>query len=277
MSSFRSARSARLASLSFAIATLSCSVVIDTKTKQCDVDADCKSLGKMFANAVCEKNVCVNPQANGPMGCTEPAPAATDTVQLSFGLSFTAAPPKPSPFSIRACAPLDPDCTSPVGGPVRVNYGDIATIDVPVGFQGVIEVTTPDGVPALEFLGRPILQDTHGYDLVLPTPTALQSLFLVTNQQYDANAGILIVTTRDCDRQPLANVQVTNSGGGLGFYFQRMLPQQALTETTTEGSAGFVNVPAGLVAISATRNGRPLTGNSAVSRAGWITYAEIFP
>ena len=141
----------------------------------------------------------------------------------------------------------------------------------------MLEVTNPDGLPALEFLGRPIVHDTHGYDLLLPTPVTVSFLLAATQQDYDPSQGILVITTRDCDRQPLAGVQVTSSAGGVSFYFQKLVPQKSLTETTSEGAAGFVNVPAGVVALAARKGDRPLTGNSALSRGGWVTYVEIFP
>ena len=59
--------------------------------------------------------------------------------------------------------------------------------------------------------------------------------------------------------------------------FQNQLPQKSLTETTSEGAAGFVNVPPGLANVSATLGGRALTGTSAISRGGWVTYVELFP
>lgn len=256
--------------------SLSCSVLIETKTTQCSVDTDCPSLGAAFANAICRNNLCVE-KASGPLGCVEPTRSSEPQVTLSFNVSFAAPPAQPHPFTIKGCAHLDLECSAPVAGPLEVPYGQRAELKVPTGFDGVLEIQNPDGLPALEFLGRPIMQDTHGYDLVLVTPATVQLLLKLTQQEYDPNGGVLVVTTRDCDRQPLAGVQVMNSLGGVGFYFQQMLPQKTLTETTTEGSAGFVNVPTGVVSVSATLAGRPLTANSASSRGGWVSYVEVFP
>ena len=57
-----------------------------------------------------------------------------------------------------------------------------------------------------------------------------------------------------------------------------MSPQKQLKETTDEGAAGFVNVPAGLTNVSAVHDGmQKMTSTSAYSRGGWVTYVEIFP
>lgn len=266
----------RLALLAVTAGSLSCSVLIDTKTRQCDVPADCARLGEAFANSTCEDNVC-KAQASTPQGCVEPTPSSEPVVTLSFNVSFATPPSKPQPFTIQACGRLDPDCRAPLSEPVEVPYGTLAEIRVPTGFAGLLEIENADGLPALEFLGRPIVEDTRGYDLIVPTQATVDLLLALTQQEYDPSQGILVITTRDCDRRPLAGVQVTNTQGGVGFYFQGMLPQKTFTETTAEGAAGFVNVPAGLVSVGATYGGKPMTPNSSISRGGWISYVEVFP
>ena len=264
-----------LAQLVLAVLSSSCSALIDTSDRQCDVSADCARLGDAFTGASCVDSVCVA-EAVTPQGC-ESATSPDPTVTLSFEVSFATPPREPKPFTVRACGRLDPECLAPLAPALEVPYGDRAEIVVPTGFAGLLEVTNPDGLPALEFLGRPIFSDTRGYDLIIPTPATVQLLLALTQQDYDPEQGIFVITTRDCDRSPLAGVQVSNTQGGVGFYFQGMLPQKSFTETTTEGAAGFVNVPPGLVSVGATYRGKPMTPNSAISRGGWVSYVEVFP
>lgn len=268
---------ARALLLAFAASALSCSVLVDTKTTQCDVDTDCTNLGAAFAETTCQAHVCVAPTNNGALGCMEADTSTDPTVKLTFNITFTTMPEKPQPFIVNACGTLDGECTSPVAGPFSVPYGEPAELDLPPGFSGSLQIQSPDGLPGQLFLGRPIVQDTKGYDVILPTMDTVKFLLLATQQDYTPEDGIFVITTRDCDRQPLAGVQVMNSAGGVGFYFQNQLPQKTLTETTSEGAAGYVNVPPGLVSISATRDARPMTGTSAIARGGWVTYVEIFP
>jgi hypothetical protein len=265
---------ARALLLAFAASALSCSVLVDTKTTQCDVDTDCTNLGAAFAKATCQAQVCVAPVTRG---CMEASTSTAPTVKLTFNITFTTMPAKPQPFIVNACGPLDGECTSPVAGPFSVPYGEPAEIDLPPGFLGSLQIKSPDGLPGQLFLGRPIVQDTKGYDVILPTMDTVKFLLLATQQDYTPEDGIFVITTRDCDRQPLAGVQVMNNVAGVGFYFQNQLPQKTLTATTAEGAAGYVNVPPGLVSISATLDGTPMTGTSAISRGGWVTYVEIFP
>ena len=261
---------------------MSCSLLIDTKTKQCDSDADCAVFDNDSGSATCSaEHVCL--AASGPLpaqGCEEPEQSSEDTVTLSFAVSLTSPPAKAAdrkPFTIHACNTVDPTCDTPVTDDIRVAYGDMAQVELPPGFAGYLEVTNPDGLSAMEFLGRPINQDTSGYDLIIPTPGTVQLLAQLADQTYSADAGLFVVTTRDCDRQPLAGVTVQNTLGGTPFIFQNMLPQTSLTETNDEGAAGFINVPEGIGSVSATLAGRAMTGTSAFSRAGWVSYVEIFP
>ncbi|MEO6600664.1 MAG: hypothetical protein ABIQ16_12370 [Polyangiaceae bacterium] len=259
-----------------ATCTLSCSVLIDTKSEQCRVDADCTSRGVAFANTTCDlqQNVCV-----AGLGCAETPNRSNDTVLLSFAIEFLTPPKEPKSTIVRVCGgSADFHCDSPIGDPITVSYGEVAAVPVPTGYQGVIEVKNPDALPALYYLGRPIPVDTHGYDLTLSTPGTAVLLGLATHQDVDPNLGIVVITARDCARQPLSNVAVMSDfTGAIQFYFQNKTPQPSLTLTTAEGAAGYANVPEGFVSIGGTLNGRPLTGSAGAARNGWVTYMELFP
>jgi hypothetical protein len=255
-------------------------VVIDTKTKQCSVDADCTTLGTAFADTVCDaqQNVCV-PGIKGPRGCTEAPDSTNDTVVLSFDIGFLTAPKQPRPTVVRVCGgPADFPCASPIGDPISVAYGEVAAVQLPTGYKGVIEVKNPDALPALYYLGRPITVDTHGYDITLATPVTAAGLAFATGQPVDPNLGIVIITTRDCARKPLSDVVVNSDfTGAIQFYFDNTLPRPNLPATTVEGAAGYANVPEGFVSIGGVLSGRPFTGSVGYARNGWVTYMELFP
>jgi hypothetical protein len=259
---------------------LSCSVVIDTKTKQCSADADCASLGSAFTDTVCDldQNVCI-PGIKGALGCAEAANSANATVVLSFDIEFLTAPKEPKPTVVRVCGgSADFHCDAPIGDPVTVPYGEVAAVPVPTGYQGVVEVKNPDALPSLYYLGRPITVDTHGYDLTLSTPGTAVLLGLATHQDVDPNLGIVVITTRNCVREPLSDVVVSSDfSEAIQFYFQNKTPQPSLMATTAEGAAGYANVPEGFVSIGGMLNGRPLTGSAGAARGGWVTYMELFP
>jgi hypothetical protein len=263
-----------------AACTLSCSVLVDTKTKQCSVDADCTTLGTAFTDTVCDtqQNVCV-PGVKGALGCVEAPNSSNSTVVLSFDIEFLTAPKEPKPTVIRVCGgSADFQCDAPIGDAVTVAYGEVAAVPVPTGYQGVIEVKNPDALPSLYYLGRPVTVDTHGYDLTLSSPSTAVLLGLATHQNVDPNLGIVVITTRDCARQPLSDVVVSSDfSEAIQFYFQNKTPQPSLMSTTTEGAAGYANVPEGFVSIGGVLNGRPMTGSAGAARGGWVTYMELFP
>lgn len=279
-----------LAALAGGGAVLSCSVIIDTSSKQCSVDADCAKLGGGFTGSVCQKNLCV---VEDPLVCKTPDAGTKTTVKLTFSIGFAAKPSDPGMFTVLACDRLDVDCASPVAGPVELDPSDPMAqveLDVPVGFQGYLQVTNPSTVPSMEFLARPLEEDTAGWNLTIATEATVAGLGLATQTKIDRTLGTFIVIARDCQRVPLAGVQtsieVTQGTDNdalpdntVGFYLVNMFPSQAQTVTTSEGAAGFVNVPLGSAALSGVilDSGVALSPTSAVSRSGWISYVEIQP
>jgi len=273
-----------------ALATASCSVIVDPSSKQCSVDADCAKLGAAFADTVCQKDVCVTPVVEDPLVCKTVAAGAAKTVKLTFTIAFTAKPANPEPFVVVACDRLDVACDSPVSDPVTANAGETVELNVPVGFQGYLQILNPTAVSAMEFLARPLFEDTVGWNLTVATESTVSALGLATGTKIDRTLGTVIVIARDCNRTPLAGVttdisvtQGTDSDAGadttVGFYFANMFPNKTQMSTTSEGAAGYVNVPIGSAVLSATvvDSQRSLSPTSAVSRAGWLSYVEVQP
>jgi hypothetical protein len=258
--------------------TLSCSVLIDTTAKQCSSDTDCANLGDAFAGSVCQANVCVKPEALAALGCPEVEPSTDPTVKLTFSVSFAGAPPaKPQPFMIEACKRLDTPCAGPVGGPIMANAGELVGLDVPTGFEGFLQVTNPDTLSSMVFLGQKAQQDTRFWDLTIPRPVDVMLIGVATNTDIDPSLTTVIMIGRDCDRNPLAGVMASNSTGGTPFYFSAMAPDRTLMATTDEGAAGFTNVPAGTAILGGVYKGRPMSPTSVEARGAWFSYAEVFP
>ncbi|MEP7051014.1 MAG: hypothetical protein ABJB12_11700 [Pseudomonadota bacterium] len=263
-------------------ASASCTALIDTKKEQCSEDADCAALGDAygdaFAGSVCKESVCVKPEELAPLGCPVTPASDKPTVKLSFSVSFAAGvPDDPTPFEISACKRLDSTCKSPVGGPIHADNGETIELEVPTGFQGFLQVTNPDTVSSMVFLGQKVQKDTKFWDLSIPTPVDVKLLGIATGgTKVEPSLGALVMIARDCDRNRLAGVVASNSTGGTGYYFSAMAPDNTLMATTEEGAAGFVNVPIGSSILGGTYNGRPLSPTSVESRAEWFSYAEVF-
>ncbi|HSE43821.1 MAG TPA: hypothetical protein VLA89_00675 [Gemmatimonadales bacterium] len=196
-------------------------------------------------------------------------------------MGYTAAPATPSPFTIVACERLDVNCESPLTDPpVMANATERVTIPVKTGFSGYFKIVNPDTVQARYFMGQPVTRDATGWDLTVASKTTVASLGLATGTTIDAGKGLIIVAVQDCNGARVPNAVVTNSlsdESTLGFYFASMFPDRTLTATTSEGAAGFVNVPPGSTLIGAKASGHSFEPSAVLSEGGWISYVEVFP
>lgn len=277
---------------SLAVLAAACSVLIDVDAKQCKVDADCARLTGAPADAVCVQSVCVakvddsTAGAAGmsgggdPLLCEERETSKEETVTYSFAPIFAPGgePENPQPFSIKACEQLDLTCEHPVYGPIDVNVGEPQPFIVPTGFNGYFEITNPDTLGGLMFMGRPVIEDTVGWNITMPTPLLVVTLSSVTGEDVDPMKGLILTVARDCAGLALADVTVHNTKGGLGYYFLNFLPDTNLTKTSAQGAAGWANVPITTTILSGTHvSGKELGPVSIRTRAGFMSFAELWP
>ena len=269
-----------------------CSVLIDVDGKQCETNADCASLAASSGGLECRQNLCLAVEAGqgdgGAAGATSSDPLVCETretsteptVKYSFAPIFAQAPSEPKPFSIKACLQLDLACEAPVFGPLDVNAGEPQDFEVPPGFTGYFEITNPDTLGGLLFMGRPVVQDTVGWNVTMPTPEVVAQLALATGKDVDPELGLILSVARDCDALALAGVTFTSTeeSTSLGYYFVNSLPNTALTKTGTQGAVGYANVPIGTAILSGmTESGTALGPVSLRVKPHWISLGEIFP
>ncbi|HVY29054.1 MAG TPA: hypothetical protein VHB79_20995 [Polyangiaceae bacterium] len=276
---------------SLAALAAACSVLIDVDAKQCEVDADCAKLTGAPAGAVCVQSLCVGPDGDvasagaagmsgDPLECATRGTSKEDTVKYSFAPIFAPGgePDNPQPFSIKACEQLDLTCEHPVFGPIDVNVDEPQDFIVPTGFNGYFEITNPDTLGGLMFVGRPVVQDTIGWNITMPTPQLVVTLSAVTGEDVDPMKGLILTVARDCAGNPLANVTVHNTKGGLGYYFVNFLPDTNLTKTGPQGAAGWANVPITTTILSGTHDsGKNFGPVSIRTRPGFMSFAELWP
>jgi hypothetical protein len=266
-----------------------CSVVIDVDNKQCTTNQDCEALGPAFSGATCEANVCVGGPWSGEGGapgmndeelvCEKPEPSSEATVKYSFApIYLPGSEPDDPTFSIKACNPADLECAKPVYGPIEVNAGKPEDFLVPPGFQGYFEVKNADMLDALVFMGRPIQQDTVGWNITMPTRTLVTQLSVATGESVDPELGIIISVARDCEALPLQGVKFSNSKEGLQYYFVNNFPDTSLKETAAQGAVGFANVPISTTTLTATMStGQELTSANIRVKPRTVSLVELFP
>jgi hypothetical protein len=265
----------------FALGLGSCTAIVsDVEKSQCAEDRDCSARG--LSGATCQDSVCVVPSSTGdPYECSAVTPSSSDTVTFTFSAGYAAAPDSPSPFTIVACDRLDVECDSPLTDPpVMANAGEPVAIEVKRGFSGYFRIQNADTVPARYFMGQALTRDTTGWDLTIASPAIVSALGLATGTTIDVGKGVIIVGIRGCDGERVAGAVASNSlsdENTVGFYFASMFPERTLSSTTSEGAAGFVNVPPGSALIGAKASGHSFEPSAVLSEGGWISYVEVFP
>jgi hypothetical protein len=279
---------------SIALVLASCSVLIDVEGKQCESNDDCVALGAAFAGSVCAQNICVMPTdtAGGEAGAGSGVPpdplmcmarelSTEEKVKYTFAPVYApgAEPKEPKPFVIKACGQLDLSCENPVSGPFEVNAGEPQEFLVKPGFAGYFEITNPDTIDGLLFLGRPVVQDTVGWGVTIPSPQVVAGLALATGEEVKPELGIVLAVARDCDGNALEHVTFSNSKGGLHYYFVMALPNTELTETGPQGATGYANVPISTTILTGIHNpsGHMLGPVSVRLKPNTVSFAEIWP
>jgi hypothetical protein len=267
----------------------SCSVLIDVDGKQCGSNADCAALSP---GSVCQQSLCVQSSNNtagtngsggspdeDPLVCKAHETSKQPKVKYSFAPIFANPPKEPKPFTIKACNQFDLECNSPVFGPIDANADEPRDFEVEPGFDGYFEIRNPDTLSAMLFLGRPVVEDTVGWNMTVPDQTTVVQLGLATGTIVNPELGLVISVSRDCDAMPLSGVTVTNSEGGIGFYLINNLPNTSITETGPQGALGFVNIPISTTTLTGVHNetGTELGPVSVRVKPGWISLGELFP
>jgi len=291
-----------------------CSVILEAKGEQCSTDADCHAAG--LANATCQASMCVErSEADAATDATTDAAAdvapdapldpkwgcvgdikwtAADSTQpITYPMRmlrlFGETPLKN--LEVRSCAMLDLDCASPFSTAVSDERG-VAVMELFKGFDGylLIEPTEefPDLVPAISPLlpppaeGRALpdniteLEPMHLVSLNEATPVAL-----ILKTELDPELGHIFGLAFDCEGKPTAGVSLTIdtlSPKTVQYYVNNNLPSSTLGETTSTGEAGFINVPPGLITVTATSVDVGRTARVTVLvRAGHIVYLGLSP
>jgi protocatechuate 3,4-dioxygenase beta subunit len=118
--------------------------------------------------------------------------------------------------------------------------------------------------------------------MIAVSRSALSALGASVGATLDPSRGVLAGTLTDCDNKPAAGVvfdveqadEQTSS-----YYFQNGLPSVGRTATDEGGTAGFVNVPAGLVTVTTKleRTNQRIGSRTLLVRPGTLTAFSLPP
>jgi hypothetical protein len=224
----------------------------------------------------------------GPVGdarwaCLDEAPAGgadrlVPSVELELPIRDIVSGRAPDGLSARACAKIDVNCGAPLAAPTGVEVDGAVHLQVPQGFDGYVELTSPTTVPTMFFLNRELMRDASEALNIIGRDT-LAALAARGNVTLDPLLGHLLIRTFDCAGAPASGVQVSNSVGGLPFAFIDGLPVAGSDTTSAQGLGGFVNVPLGYAVLQGVlvEGSRLLATSNVVVREGWLSYGDVEP
>jgi hypothetical protein len=195
-------------------------------------------------------------------------------------LDFTTRQPLDA-VRIRTCIRADVNCDNPLGE--ASSSAGAAQVSVYEGFNGYLELTVPGMLPSLLFFAAPwsaeLLAELEGVPVGLLPQISLQALGGVANVQLDLQAGVVAVTTLDCTAAYAGGVRLELDRGAIPYAFVDDLPVVNRDSTSAQGVAGFVNVPPGIVVVSAFRAdvSEPVSVESMLVRTGWVSQSFLLP
>ncbi len=265
-----------------------CSLILDSERSQCEVDADCEALG--LENTTCDdNNVCV-PVVDTTWGCVGNVQwdmATSDPLVMNARLRRLSDESPVEGATAMLCGPLDTDCVSPLDTMVSDSNGVISGTAY-YGFRGytLIEPPTsyPNMAPAILWASPPRFDEVPAEDIQPIHLTAVDEvagISIILGVSINPEAGHIFGLTSDCNAAPVGNVTLRADVIGTDtqqYYFDGSVPSKTATETGPDGFGGFINLPPGLVTITATSLDVGLVGSVTVLiKPGHITYLGIGP
>jgi hypothetical protein len=270
-----------------AVFAAGCSLTVDPDQVQCRVAADCAEIG--FPDFDCINDVCAGSIALNCANVDWP-PIGSGQVQVSIrteNIGMNMLPNVP----VYACAPFTPgDCTQdPIAGPVYTTQADAtAKFSVTEGFRGHFFVPGDDAAGRSPYLLNmhpppdPDHPETLSATLRITDIATLTGIAkMLTGVQIIADRSLLFFSVRDCQGNLLEGVTV-EVGQGLDevkpvFIGTNGTADTNLTKTGTAGRGVLINIPAGLLPVSAFLNGEKIFQQSLSFETNTITSTSIVP
>lgn len=186
--------------------------------------------------------------------------------------------------TVKVCARGDVACANPLQTATTANNG-LVTLTLPVtpgvGFDGLIEVTGGGAVPTLYTPHPPLIPGGVDRFLYVFNQTTFDLFTGLSGIAVDPSRGHVALVANDCATNTVAGVSFAASTADASTtrtYTRNNIPATMETETDARGGAGFINLPVGDVAVTATRavDQRNLGTITVPVRAGTIT-STLFP
>jgi hypothetical protein len=208
---------------------------------------------------------------------------STPTISVPLQLADVQTNAGVSGADVKACGKADATCASPLTTGKSDTMGNLTlTLDAgTTGFDGYFDIKQSSYVPTLLYFGHPLFDDTAELGPLVST-ASFGLLGTLLGVQPDPARGHMTLLALDCDGHTADGVTFAVSAGDAKtktFYVEGSLPSSTATETDGSGGAIVVNVPAGMVTITATiASSKKQIGKADVLvRAGSITAKGVEP
>ncbi|HET8937209.1 MAG TPA: hypothetical protein VFN67_27395 [Polyangiales bacterium] len=246
--------------------------------EECKSDQDCVQRGAEYMGGRCEKNLCVP----NPRWRCEPPPSASgsNTRALTLPVIDALALSGLANVPIVACDRDDHECMQPVAT-ASTDKDGTAVLTVPATFSGYMQQTErSDFAPAMYF-AEPSYNGAFRNFPLIPA-ASFSGLALALGTSLDRARGHAMLIVEDCQGQTLSGITFTTplaDDKTTQFYVRDQIPTDAATDTPPEGDGGYVNLPTGVVEITAAdpKTGLVINRVSALIRAGTVTTVYIRP
>jgi hypothetical protein len=189
----------------------------------------------------------------------------------------------PADLSVRGCFRPDLPCVRPATPELRPGAGGVVTVPLTVGFNGFLEITSSEMVPTLllfpDVLSEELARLVEPVGVSLLPYSALLAFGESSQLELDPATGVISMNAYDCRGPNLAGVRLDLDTPGVPFSFIDGLPIAGIDTTSSEGTAGFANVPPGLAVVRAFRaDTDELVGlETVIVRPGWVTVGSLMP
>ncbi|HET8932832.1 MAG TPA: hypothetical protein VFN67_05310 [Polyangiales bacterium] len=247
---------------------------------QCETDDECTSRGPEFIGGRCQDKLC---QPNPRFRCEPPPPASdTDTRELILRVIDALQQSPLNNVPILACNKLDLTCMTPMAQ-ASTGMDGKAHLMVPATFAGYMQSTErSDYVNAMYFMPALLPENGELSNFPLIPSAAFSGLGLALGAQTDRERGHAMLIVEDCKGAALAGITFTSPQADAkttAFYVRDQIPTTSAKDTPPEGDGGYVNLPPGVVEITASdvKTGLVINTVTVLIRAGTVTTAYIRP
>jgi hypothetical protein len=190
-----------------------------------------------------------------------------------------------SSVDVSICSTYDLDCLHPLQQGSTDGTGRVVLQVQNPGLECYLQVTSPDIVPSLYYMGAPAVEskvvetaDSNFGAVPVFKPADLQRFFDSSGDTWDKSRGAILAHSEDCHLHWAPGVQIAISPTDAEVHVLYGMNSTA-TETDSFGYAFFANAPTGTVEVVATplALGKRSSQRNVIVRPGWFTSMHLLP